>query len=101
MNYAFLANLQQEIKLPEKGILSQVLKKDDKVDITLFGFSKGEELSSDSARRRPFSISLREKPKSNWERTRSTPSQVHLSICLQCYLTESWQGLPSKCCSFR
>ena len=49
MNYVFLANLQQEIKLPEKGILSQVLKKDDKVNVTLFGFSKGEELSSHSA----------------------------------------------------
>ena len=49
MSYTFLANLQQEIALPEKGILSQVLKKDDKVNVTLFGFSKGEELSSHSA----------------------------------------------------
>jgi quercetin dioxygenase-like cupin family protein len=49
MNYTFVANLQQEIALPEKGILSQVLKKDNNVNITLFGFSKGEELSSHSA----------------------------------------------------
>jgi quercetin dioxygenase-like cupin family protein len=49
MNYVFLANLQQEITLPEKGILSQVLKKDNDVNVTLFGFSKGEELSSHSA----------------------------------------------------
>ena len=49
MNYTFLANLQQEIALPEKGILSQVLRKDNNVIVTLFGFSKGEELSSHSA----------------------------------------------------
>ena len=49
MNYTFLANLQQEIVLPDKGILSQVLKKDNKVNITLFGFAKGEELSAHSA----------------------------------------------------
>lgn len=49
MNYTFLANPQQEIVLPDKGILSQVLKKDNKVNITLFGFAKGEELSAHSA----------------------------------------------------
>jgi quercetin dioxygenase-like cupin family protein len=49
MNYVFIQNLQQEITLPEKGILSQVLQKDGKVNVTLFGFSKGEELSSHSA----------------------------------------------------
>jgi quercetin dioxygenase-like cupin family protein len=49
MNYVFLADLQTEIALPEKGILSQVLQKDEKVNVTLFGFSKGEELSSHSA----------------------------------------------------
>lgn len=49
MDYTFLANLQHEIALPEKGILSQVLKKDNHVNATLFGFSEGEELSSHSA----------------------------------------------------
>ena len=49
MNYVFVADLQKEIVLPEKGILSQVLKKDNNVNVTLFGFSKGEELSSHSA----------------------------------------------------
>jgi len=49
VNYTFLANPQQEIVLPDKGILSQVLKKDNKVNITLFGFAKGEELSAHSA----------------------------------------------------
>jgi quercetin dioxygenase-like cupin family protein len=49
MNYKFLANLQQEFSLPEKGILSRVLQKDDYVNVTLFGFSAGEELSGHSA----------------------------------------------------
>jgi quercetin dioxygenase-like cupin family protein len=49
MNYTFLANLKEELALPEKGILSRVLHKDDKANITLFGFSKGEELSAHSA----------------------------------------------------
>jgi len=49
MDYTFLANLHQEFALPEKGILSRVLHKDNTVNVTLFGFSKGEELSSHSA----------------------------------------------------
>jgi quercetin dioxygenase-like cupin family protein len=49
VNYTFLANLQQEFALPEKGILSRVLQKDDDVNVTLFGFSAGEELSGHSA----------------------------------------------------
>jgi len=49
MEYTFLANLQQEFALPEKGILSRVLQKDDYVNVTLFGFSAGEELSGHSA----------------------------------------------------
>ncbi|HEV2487604.1 MAG TPA: cupin domain-containing protein [Terracidiphilus sp.] len=49
MGYTFLANLQQEFKLPEKGILSRVLQKDGNVNVTLFGFSEGEELSAHSA----------------------------------------------------
>ena len=49
MDYTFLANLQQEFALPEKGILSQILHKDDYVNVTLFGFSAGQELSAHSA----------------------------------------------------
>ncbi|MGP8259541.1 MAG: cupin domain-containing protein [Acidobacteriaceae bacterium] len=49
MDYTFLANLQQEFALPEKGILSRVLHKDDHANITLFGFAEGEELSAHSA----------------------------------------------------
>lgn len=49
MDYTFLADLQQEFVLPEKGILSRVLQKDDYVNVTLFGFSSGQELSAHSA----------------------------------------------------
>ena len=49
MEYKFLTNLQEELALPEKGILSHVLQKDDYVNVTLFGFAAGEELSSHSA----------------------------------------------------
>jgi quercetin dioxygenase-like cupin family protein len=49
MDYTFLANLQQEFALPEKGILSRVLHKDEHANVTLFGFSAGQELSAHSA----------------------------------------------------
>jgi quercetin dioxygenase-like cupin family protein len=49
MNHTFFANLQDELTIPENGILSRVLQKDDNVNITLFGFSAGEELSAHSA----------------------------------------------------
>lgn len=49
MSYTFLANLHSEITPPEKGILSRVLVKDDKVNVTLFAFSAGQELSAHSA----------------------------------------------------
>ena len=45
MDYTFLANLQNELAPPEEGILSRILRKDEKVNITLFGFSSGQELS--------------------------------------------------------
>ena len=49
MDYTFLENLQTEFTLPEKGILSRVLHKDEHVNVTLFGFSAGEALSAHSA----------------------------------------------------
>jgi quercetin dioxygenase-like cupin family protein len=49
MDYTFFANLHKEFTLPEKGILSRVLHKDEKVNVTLFGFAAGEELSAHSA----------------------------------------------------
>lgn len=49
MDYTFLADLHKEIMPPEDGILSRILRKDEKVNVTLFGFSAGQELSSHSA----------------------------------------------------
>ena len=49
MDYTFLANLQKELAPPEDGILSRILRKDEKVNVTLFGFSSGQELSAHSA----------------------------------------------------
>ena len=49
MDYTFLKDLQTELELPAKGILSRVIQKDEHVNITLFGFSAGESLSSHSA----------------------------------------------------
>jgi len=49
MDYTFLANLHQEFAPPEDGILSRILHKDEKVNVTLFGFSAGQELSAHSA----------------------------------------------------
>jgi quercetin dioxygenase-like cupin family protein len=49
MDYTYLNDLQTELELPAKGILSRVLQKDEHVNITLFGFSAGESLSSHSA----------------------------------------------------
>ncbi len=49
MDYSFFANLQQEFSLPEKGIRSRGLHKAEKINVTLFGFAAGEELSAHSA----------------------------------------------------
>jgi quercetin dioxygenase-like cupin family protein len=49
VNYTFIADLAAEAIIPEKGILSQVLQKDDSVNVTLFGMAGGEEISSHSA----------------------------------------------------
>jgi len=49
MDYTFLANLGQELAPPDNGVMSRVLHKDDKVNVTLFGFSAGQELSAHSA----------------------------------------------------
>lgn len=49
MDYKFIADLQSEAVIPQAGILSRVLQKDDSVNITLFGLAGGEAISSHSA----------------------------------------------------
>ena len=47
--YTLIANLNEEIKIPEKGILSHTLYNDDQLKIVLFGFSPGQELTAHTA----------------------------------------------------
>ncbi len=49
MNYNFVDNLLARAEVPKQGIHSQVLQKNEHVNITLFGFSPGQELSTHSA----------------------------------------------------
>ena len=49
MDYKFIPDLFTDIDVPKEGVLSRVLQKDDHVNITLFGFSAGQELSAHSA----------------------------------------------------
>jgi hypothetical protein len=62
MDYTFFANLHQEFTLPEKGILSRVLHKDEKVNVTLFGFARARNSQHIRPQRLRFSISWRAKP---------------------------------------
>ena len=49
MGYKFILDLAQEFAIPQDGILSRVLHKDERLNITLLGFSAGQELSTHSA----------------------------------------------------
>ena len=49
MDYRYFAALSSEAAVPQKGILSRVLQKDEAVNVTLFGMAAGEEISSHSA----------------------------------------------------
>src|ERR1039457_5953006 len=49
MDYKCIADLLADVNVPTEGILSRVLQKDEHVNITLFGFSPGQELSTHSA----------------------------------------------------
>ena len=49
MEYRFIHDLNSEIAVPDEGIISRVIQKDEFVNVTVFGFSKGQELSTHSA----------------------------------------------------
>ena len=49
MEYKFIPDLAAEFAMPQDGIMSRVLHKDEKLSVTLFGFSAGQELSTHSA----------------------------------------------------
>ncbi len=49
MEYKFIPDLNSEVSIPNEGIISKIIHKDERVNITLFGFSEGQELSTHSA----------------------------------------------------
>jgi quercetin dioxygenase-like cupin family protein len=48
-DYAYIGDLAGELEVPRDGILSRVLLKNDHLNVTLFGFSPGQELSEHTA----------------------------------------------------
>lgn len=49
MSYTSIPNLTSHIEIPEEGILSRVLFKDDQIRVLGFGFDTGQELSEHTA----------------------------------------------------
>jgi quercetin dioxygenase-like cupin family protein len=47
--YVFVADVCEQAKVPENGILSQTLQNDDRTKVVLFGFAPGQELSAHAA----------------------------------------------------
>lgn len=47
--YHLISNLNGEVKIPEKGILSHTLYNDEQLKIVLFGFAPGQELTAHTA----------------------------------------------------
>ena len=47
--YTHFGDLEQEVRPPDKGILSRTLFSDDRPKAVLFGFAQGEELSEHTA----------------------------------------------------
>jgi quercetin dioxygenase-like cupin family protein len=48
-SYTFISDLSREIDIPRDGILSRILRKDGQVNVTLFAFDAGQELSEHTA----------------------------------------------------
>lgn len=49
MPYTSIPNVAEEAEIPEEGILSRVLFKDDQVRVVVFGFDTNQELSEHTA----------------------------------------------------
>lgn len=47
--YVFVADIREQAKVPENGILSQTLQNDNRTKVVLFGFAPGQELSAHTA----------------------------------------------------
>jgi quercetin dioxygenase-like cupin family protein len=47
--YTFVGDLANELDIPKDGILSRILLKNEHVNVTIFGFDAGQELSEHTA----------------------------------------------------
>ena len=47
--FTLIPNLRAEVTVPPDGILSRILYKSDRLNVTLFGFDAGQELSEHTA----------------------------------------------------
>ena len=101
MDYRFFANLQQEFALPEKGILSRVLHKDEKVNVTLFGFAAGEELSAHSAPTPAVLYFLEGQAELHLGQDLVKPKLAPSPTCPPCFPMEFLQRQGFACCWFR
>jgi quercetin dioxygenase-like cupin family protein len=48
-DYTFISDLFKELEIPQNGILSRILLKNSEVNVTLFGFDAGQDLSEHTA----------------------------------------------------
>src|SRR5215207_7604354 len=48
-DYTFIGDLAGELQIPKDGILSRILLKNDHVNVTLFGFDAGQDLTEHTA----------------------------------------------------
>jgi quercetin dioxygenase-like cupin family protein len=48
-DYTYIDDLAAQVAVPKDGILSRILYKDEQVNVTLFGFDTGQELSEHTA----------------------------------------------------
>src|SRR5689334_9067145 len=48
-SYTYIGDVAKEVEIPRDGILSRILLKDSLVNVTVFGFDAGQELSEHTA----------------------------------------------------
>ena len=48
-DYTYISDLFKEVEIPNDGILSRILLKYSQVNVTIFGFDAGQELSEHTA----------------------------------------------------
>jgi quercetin dioxygenase-like cupin family protein len=47
--YTYISDLARDVEIPKDGILSRILLKNSQVNVTIFGFDAGQELSEHTA----------------------------------------------------